>query len=87
MMEQVVTVRPVNEPGSTGVPSLVARIEQALERGDVADAAASWDALPEPARRASEEWGRQVKAVAQARQASQAIAADALSALNTTAQQ
>ncbi len=86
MMDRVVTVRPVNEPGSTGVPSLVARIEQALARGDVADAAAAWEALPEPSRRLSEDWGRQVKAVAEATRASQGIADNALAALNQTAQ-
>ena len=50
------------------------------------EAAAAWDALPEPARRLSEEWGRQVKAVAQAQQAAQAVAADALATLNRTTQ-
>ena len=86
MMDQVVTVRTVNEPGSTGVPSVVARIEQALARGNVAEAVAAWETLPEPARRSSEEWGRQAKAVAGAREASQAIAAGALASLNQTAQ-
>jgi hypothetical protein len=86
MVDQVVTVRQVNEPGSTGVPSLVARIEQALARGNVAEAAAAWEALPEPARRSTEEWGRQAKAVAGALAASQAIAAGALASLNQTAQ-
>ncbi|WP_230530486.1 COG4223 family protein [Microvirga roseola] len=86
MADRVVTVRPVDQPGSTGVPSLVARIEQALERGDVAEAVAAWQALPEPARRMSEEWAQQAAAVAQARQAGQAIADNALAALNRTAQ-
>jgi hypothetical protein len=86
MADRVVTVRPVNEPGSTGVPAIVARIRQALERGDVVEAAAAWDALPEPARRLSEEWGRQVKAVAEAHRAAQGISADALATLNRTTQ-
>ena len=86
MADRVVTVKPVNEPGSTGVPALVARIRQALDRGDVVEAAAAWDALPEPARRLSEDWGRQVKAVAQAQQAAQAVATDALATLNRTTQ-
>lgn len=86
MADRVVTVRPVNEQDSTGVSGLVARIRQALEAGDVADAAAAWDALPEPSRRISEEWGRQVKAVAQAHQAAQAIGSDALATLNRTTQ-
>ncbi|MBQ0821577.1 hypothetical protein KBI52_15360 [Microvirga sp. HBU67558] len=86
MADRVVTVRPVNDPGSAGVPGLVARIRQALEHGDVAEAAASWEALPEPSRRLSEDWGRQVKAVAEARQAAQAISSDALATLNRTTQ-
>lgn len=86
MADRVVTVKPVNEAGSTGVPALAARIRQALEHGDVVEAAAAWDALPEPSRRLSEEWGRQVKAVAAARQAAQAISSDALATLNRTTQ-
>jgi hypothetical protein len=86
MADRVVTVRPVNEPGSTGVPALVARIRQALERGDVVEAAAAWDALPEPSRQLSEAWGRQVKAVAAAHQAARAISSDALATLNRTTQ-
>jgi hypothetical protein len=86
MADRVVTVKPVNEPGSTGVPALVARIRQALERGDVVEAAAAWNALPEPSRRLSEDWGRQVRAVAEAHQAAQAISADALATLNRTTQ-
>jgi hypothetical protein len=86
MTDRIVTIRPVNEPGSTSVPGLVARIEQALARGDVADAVAAWQALPEPSRRLSEEWGRQAQARAQADRASQAIANDAITALNRTAQ-
>ncbi|MBD2747820.1 hypothetical protein IC232_14050 [Microvirga sp. BT688] len=86
MADKVVTVRPVNEPGGSGVPAGVTRIRQALERGDVVEAAAAWDALPEPARRVSEEWGRQVKSVADAHRAAQAISSDALATLNRTTQ-
>ncbi|MBJ6126531.1 COG4223 family protein [Microvirga splendida] len=86
MADKVVTVRPVNEPGGSGVPAQVGRIRQALERGEVVEAAAAWDSLPEPARQVSEEWGRQAKAVAGAHQAAQAISADALATLNRTTQ-
>jgi hypothetical protein len=86
MADKVVTVRPMNEPGGSGVSGLVTRIRQALERGDVVEAAAAWDALPEPSRRLSEEWGRQVKAVAEAHRAAQAISQDALATLNRTTQ-
>jgi hypothetical protein len=77
-----VTVRALDEPGGAGVQGLVARIDTALARGDFADAAAAWDALPEPARRLSEDWGRQLKQRAAAATASRAIAADAVAALN-----
>ncbi|MBB3021274.1 hypothetical protein FHR70_004365 [Microvirga lupini] len=86
MADRVVTVRPVSEPGGSGVSALVTRIRQALERGDVVEAAAAWDALPEPSRRQSEDWGRQVKAVAEAHRAAQAISTDALATLNRTTQ-
>lgn len=86
MADRVVTVRPVNEPGSTGVPALAARIRQALERGDIMEAASAWDSLPEPSRRLSDEWGRQLKAVAEAHRAAQAISSDALATLNRTTQ-
>ncbi|MGO4526311.1 hypothetical protein AB4097_15780 [Microvirga sp. 2MCAF35] len=86
MADRVVTVKPVNEQGGTGVSALVVRIRQALERGDVVEAAAAWDALPEPSRRLSEDWGRQVKAVAEAHSAAQAISTDALATLNRTTQ-
>lgn len=86
MADKVVTVRPVNESGGSGVAASVTRIRQALERGNVVEAAAAWDALPEPARQVSEEWGRQVKAVAEAHRAAQAISSDALATLNRTTQ-
>ncbi|WP_262030312.1 hypothetical protein [Microvirga sp. Mcv34] len=86
MADRVVTVKPVNEQGTTGVSALVVRIRQALDRGDVVEAAAAWDALPEPSRRLSEDWGRQVKAVAEAHRAAQAISSDALATLNRTTQ-
>jgi len=82
MADRVVTIRPVDAPDAAGVPGLVARVEQALARGDVAAAVSAWEALPEPARRQSEEWGRQAKARAEADAAAKAIASDAVAALN-----
>jgi hypothetical protein len=82
MADKVVTVRPVNDTGGGDVPSVVARIENALSQGRLEDAAAAWDSLPEPARRLSEDWGRQLKQRAAAEDSARAIAADAVSALN-----
>ncbi|HEY8380776.1 MAG TPA: hypothetical protein VIL09_01375 [Microvirga sp.] len=82
MADRVVTVRAVNEPGGTGVPGLVTRIEQALARGAFADAAAAFDALPEPSRRVGEGWGRTLKQRAAAEAAARAVAAEAVASLN-----
>jgi hypothetical protein len=85
MADKVVTIRPVDEPGSSDVTSLVARIEQALERGNVQEAVASWEALPEPARRLSDEWAARAKARAAADAGAQAVANDAIAALTRPA--
>ncbi|HEU6443011.1 MAG TPA: hypothetical protein VFF38_11640 [Microvirga sp.] len=86
MLDKVVTVRPVNEPGAAGVSGTVAGIRQALDAGDMQAAAAAWASLPEPARRISEEWGRQVTALAEAQRASRELSAEALAALNRSTQ-
>ncbi|KAB0266424.1 COG4223 family protein [Microvirga brassicacearum] len=86
MADRVVTIRPVDEPGAKDVPSLIARIEQALERGNVQEAVAAWEALPEPARRLSDEWAARAKARASADASAQAIANDAVAVLTRPAQ-
>jgi len=86
MADRVVTIRPVGEADGTGVPATLARIDRALGRGNVGEAVAAWQSLPEPSRRLSEEWGRSAKAVAEAEAAAQAVADDALSALPQTQQ-
>jgi hypothetical protein len=82
MTERIVTIRPVNEPGATDVPSLVARTEQSLEQGRFAEALSAWNALPEPARRLSESFGQKLKQRAAAQDAARALADDAVAALN-----
>ncbi|HEX8165243.1 MAG TPA: hypothetical protein VF601_05575 [Beijerinckiaceae bacterium] len=82
MAEGIVTIRPVGEPGSNDVPSLVARIDGALARGAFAEAAAAWDALPEPARQNAAEFGRRLKARAAADDAARTISNQALAALD-----
>jgi hypothetical protein len=86
MADRVVTVRPLDEPGSTDVASLVARIEQALERGNVQEAVSTWETLPEPARRLSDEWAARAKARAAADAGARAVADDAIAALMHPAQ-
>jgi hypothetical protein len=85
MTDRVVSVRAVGDPNSKAVPDLVARIESALERGALRDAAAAWDALPEASRRVAEGWGQRLKARIAADEAARGIAADAIAALNASA--
>lgn len=84
MADQVVTVRAVSDTGGSDVPSLVARIQSALANGSLRDATATWDALPEPARRLSDDWGRRLKQRLAAEEAVQKISDRALSALDAS---
>ena len=84
MLDKVVTVRAVGDPKATDVASLVARIEDALGRDALGEAAAAWDALPESARRIAQDWGARLKQRAAAETAAQKIYADALSALEAS---
>ncbi len=82
MTDKVVSVRSLGDPNSNAVPDLLARIENALDRGALRDAAAAWDALPEASRRVGEDWGRRLKARVAAEEAARGIASDAIAALN-----
>jgi hypothetical protein len=84
MMDKVVTVRPIDEAGTEGIPGGLARIDEALARGALKDAAAAWDALPEPARRASEDFARRLKQRAAADDAARTLSAEALSGLEAS---
>jgi hypothetical protein len=84
MAEGIVTVRPLGDPQSNSVPDLVARIQNSLNRGAVADAAAAWDALPEPSRRLAEEFGRKLKSRAAAEDAARTLSNQALAALDAS---
>ncbi|HZB37397.1 MAG TPA: hypothetical protein VE443_05270 [Beijerinckiaceae bacterium] len=84
MAEGIVTVRPLGDPATDTAPGLVARIQNALARGALSDAAKAWDALPEPARRTGEEFGRKLKARAAAEDAARAVSNQALAALDAS---
>jgi hypothetical protein len=84
MAEGIVTVRPLGDPSSETVAGLVARIQNALGRGAFGDAVSAWDALPEPARRTAEEFGRKLKARAAAEEAARALSNQALAALDAS---
>ncbi|MBK9081252.1 MAG: hypothetical protein IPL88_03815 [Rhizobiales bacterium] len=73
----------VRRTGDTGddPASLAARIENALARGAVGDAAAAWRKLPGPAKTTSQDFGAALEARAAADEAARGLAADAFAAL------
>ena len=74
--ESMVTVHPIGEVEGTGVPETVARMEVALQAGDLAKAIAEYDSLPERARGAGAAFAEKIRARLAAEQlADQAIAA------------
>jgi hypothetical protein len=75
-------VRPIGKTDSTGAPGTLARIDDALVRGVLTEAAAAFDALPEPARRIAADWGRKLKACVEAEEATRTLSSQALSAMN-----
>lgn len=58
----VVQVRPVGEVEGDDVPAIVARVEVAMRRGDLARAVAEFESLPETARAAGEPYMQDVRA-------------------------
>ncbi len=81
LASRVVTVRPVGDSGSTDPATLPIRLESAIAAGDMIKAAALWGQLPEPARRASAEFGADLQKRAAADAAIAKIAQDAVAAL------
>jgi hypothetical protein len=77
----MVSVRRVDDTTGTDVASRVSRIEADLGHDDVADAAATWDALPADAKAKSEAWGALAKTHAEAMAAARALQRDAITAL------
>ncbi|RYE31288.1 MAG: uroporphyrinogen-III synthase [Hyphomicrobiales bacterium] len=81
LASRVVTVRPVGDSGSTDPATLPLRLEGAIAAGDIVKATALWGQLPEPARRASAEFGADLQKRAAADAAIAKIAQDAVAAL------
>ena len=81
LASRVVTVRPVGDSGSTDPATLPLRLESAIAAGDIVRASALWGQLPEPARRASAEFGTNLQKRAAADAAIAKIAQDAVAAL------
>lgn len=84
MADRIVTVRDVGETGGTDVGAQVSRIEKALSREALGEAAAAWDGLPEDAKRLSAEWGQRLKQRAAAEEAARRISTEALSAIDAS---
>lgn len=83
LTSRIVTVRPVGDNGSTDPATLPVRLEAAIAGGDMVRAAALWRQLPEPARRASADFGADLEKRAAADAAIAKIAQDAVAALGT----
>lgn len=81
LASRIVTVRPVGDSGSNDPATLPLRLEAAIAAGDMPKAAALWGQLPEPARRASAEFGADLQKRAGADAAIAKIAQDAVAAL------
>ena len=60
--ESMVTVRPIGAVEGPGVPETVARMEVALQAGDLAKAVAEFDTLPEPAKAAGAVFADSIRA-------------------------
>ena len=74
--ESLVSVRPIGAVEGPGVPETVARMEVALQAGDLAKAIAEFDTLPEPAKAAGATFADKIRArLAVEQLADQAIAA------------
>lgn len=81
LASRIVTIRPVGENSDNDPATLVIRLENAITRGDIGTAARLWAQLPEPARRASADFGTALQKRASAEAAIAKIAQDAVAAL------
>ncbi|WP_430911015.1 translation initiation factor 2 [Methylobacterium sp. sgz302541] len=85
MAESIVQVRKVDTPAASeaqagGDPT--AKVQAALDKGALGEAAAAFDALPQEARAEAGDFGARLKARAAAGAAAQTLAADAFKGLN-----
>jgi hypothetical protein len=84
LTDGLIRVRATGAVEGTSPSALAARIEQALQRGDAGSALAAWAALPEPARRAAQGFGDQLRVRAEADAAARTIMDTAVTALAGT---
>ncbi|POR46831.1 uroporphyrinogen-III synthase [Bosea psychrotolerans] len=81
LASRIVTIRPVGDTGSNDPATLLIRLENALASGNFVVAAGLWSQLPEPARRASTDFGAALQKRAAADAAIAKIAQDAVTDL------
>jgi hypothetical protein len=77
-MRKLVRVRKLGEAAGDDAEALAARVSAALARGDLAAALDAYHALPEAARRASQDWAQGAEARQAAAVAAEALRADAV---------
>lgn len=76
----LVTVRPIGEVEGAGVPESVARMEVAVQQGDLVKALAEYDTLSEPAKAAGATFAEKIRTRLAAEQLIEKALADALKA-------
>ena len=81
LASRIVSIRPVGDTGADDPATLPIRLDNAIAKGDIVAAAALWGQLPEPARRASADFGDALQKRAAADAAIAKIAQDAVAAL------
>lgn len=79
--QALVRVRPIGEAAGDDVPTVVARIEAKLRRGDLTGALADFDRLPEPVRAIGASWAAEARARQGADETLRRIGAEATAAL------
>jgi hypothetical protein len=81
LASRIVTIRPIGDTGANDPGTLLIRLENALATNRFVIASGLWDQLPEPARRASSDFGAMLQKRAAADAAIAKIAQDAVAAL------
>jgi uroporphyrinogen-III synthase len=81
LASRIVTIRPVGDTGANDPATLLIRFENAIVGGNIVVAAGLWAQLPEPAQRASADFGASLQKRAAADAAIAKIAQDAVAAL------
>jgi hypothetical protein len=80
--QSLVRIRPVGEAAGDDVPTVIARVEAKLRRGDLAGALADFDRLPEPVRALGADWAAEARARAAAETSLRRLSAEAAGALS-----